>query len=40
MLGRVGTVLEMINSRKIGVSMLLGRFQRFDGIGGTRLGKF
>jgi hypothetical protein len=39
MLGRVGTVLEMINTRKIGVSTLLTSIQRFDAIDVTGLGK-
>jgi len=40
MLGRVGTVLEMINSPKIGFSTFLSGSQPFDGIDVTRLGKF
>jgi hypothetical protein len=40
MLGRVGTVLEMINSRKIAISTLLGDFQRIDAIDVTELGNF
>jgi hypothetical protein len=40
MLGRVGTVLEMINSRKIAGLMLLTSLERFDGIDVTELGTF
>jgi hypothetical protein len=40
MLGRVGTVLEMINSRKIAALTLLGGFQRIDVIDVTGLGRF
>lgn len=38
LLERLATVLEMINSRKIDVSMLQSRFQRIDTIDATRLG--
>jgi len=40
MLGRVGTVVEMINSRKIARSMLLTSLERFDAIDVTELGTF
>jgi len=40
MLGRVGTVPEMINSRKIAISTVYGRFQRIDAIDVTKLGRF
>jgi hypothetical protein len=38
MLGGVGTVLEMINSRKIALSTLQGHFERIDAIDSTDLG--
>ena len=37
---KVSATLEMINTRKIGVSMFLSGFQRIDGIDVTGLGKF
>ena len=39
MFGRVGTVLEMINSPIIAISTSLGCFQRIDAIDVTELGK-
>jgi len=40
MLGRIRTTLEMINSPKIAISTLSGRFQRIDAIDVTELGRF
>ena len=40
MLGRVGTLLEMINSPIIAVLTSLGRFQRIDAIDVIDLGRF
>jgi hypothetical protein len=40
MLGRIGVIFEMIDTRKIAGSTLLSSFERFDAIDVTVLGKF